>query len=504
MSLLLIVSNFGNPVIFQVSVEGICPRDCFLQSKTSDPLETHYFQSPKCPVSPVQQQAGSPELQNTSRETGEEEEVGSDSSALQMEETSVLTNGGLSEEEEDVLDSKSILPSSVLDQASVIADCFMGNQSRRSSLVSEDLGSFTCPSPSKENDIFKSPSSSLDEEHPTEMLTSSNPEPNTTSENICSTPENEHTMDILIKGEHRSTLSKQDRLLIHKIRRYYEHAEHQDANFSVQRRESLSYIPAGLVRQLSRQLNSIPQDQAVPLHRKVLSRNRPTSWSVFDLPGLEKSKNTKSLKITELQRPVKTPARSQSFTDGSSTEEEFISSSEMLKVWQDMEVEEENQKVNQSEKEKLNESVTQDVSFDTSEAKTTEQMPQILGESEISTPSNSSSLSSSTTTSPAMEGKSGPGSPSSKSPLSQETSRFSQSQLPKIISFQTSMAEDQILQDMGKMKNKVFQLARQYSQRIKNNRPTIWQRNRETANQLGFKSMPAVHEETMQPSNKGK
>lgn len=501
------MSHFGNTVIFQVNVEEICPLDCVLQAKTSDQLETHYFQSPKCPVSPVQQQAGSPELQDTSRKTGEEEEVGSDSSGLQVEETSVLTNGELSEEEEDVLDNKSILPSSVLNQASVIAECFIRNQSRRSSLVSEDLGSLTCPSPLTDNDIFKSPSSSVDEGHSTQMLASSKPEPNTNAEDICSTPEHDPTMDTLILGEHRSTLSKQDCLLIHKIRRYYEHAEHQDANFSVKRRESLSYIPAGLVRHLSQQLNSIPQDQASPVHRKDLSRNRPTSWSVFDLPGLEKSTNTETHKNTEQQGPVETPARSQSFTDGSSTEEEFISSSEMLKVWQDMEVEEENHKVNQSEKEKFNESrveVTQDISFDTSDAKTTKQLPQILGESEISTPSNSSSVSSPTTASPATEGKSGQESPPSKSPLSQERNRFSHSQLPKIISFQTSMAEDQILQDMGKMKNKVFQLARQYSQRIKNNRPTVWQRNRETANQQGFKNMPAVHEEKMQPSKEGK
>lgn len=480
------MSLFEKSVMFQVSVEEICPLDCVLQPETSDQLETHYFQSPKCPVSPGQQQTGSPELQDTSREIVEEEEVGS---------------------EEDVLDNKSILSSSMLDEASVLAECFMRNQSRQSSLVSEDLGSLTCPSPSTDNDIFKSPSSYVGEEHSTQMLASTSPEPNMNLEDICSTPEHEPTMDSLIEGECRSTLSKQDRLLIHKIRRYYEHAEHQDANFSVKRRESLSYIPAGLVRHLSRQLNSIPQDQAVPVHRKVLSRNRPTSWSVFDLPGLEKSTNTETQKKTELQRPVETPGKCQSFTDGSSTEEEFISSSEMLKVWQDREVEEENQKVNPSENENFNESrveVTQDISFDTSDAKTTEQLLQILGESEISTPSNSSSLSSPTTTSPAIEGKSGPGSPPSKSPLSQERNHFSHSQLPNIISFQTSIAEDQILQDMGKMKNKVFQLARQYSQRIKNNRPTVRQKNRETANQKGFKNMPPVPEEKMQPSKKGK
>ncbi|XP_026210806.1 pleckstrin homology domain-containing family G member 3 isoform X1 [Anabas testudineus] len=479
----------------QVSVEERSPLDCVLQAETTNQLEVLYSQSPnKCPASPVQLKAESPELQDTSRETGDEDEVGSDSSGVQAEETSVLTNGELSEEEEDVLDNKSILPSSVLDQASVIAECFVSNQSRRSSLVSEDLGSLTCPSPSTDNDTIKSPSFYVDEGHCIGMLASSNPEPNTTSEDICSTPEHEPTMDTFIEVERRSTLSKQDRLLIRKIRRYYEYAEHQDANFSVKRRESLSYIPAGLVRHLSRQLNSIPHDQAVPVHRKGLSQNRPTSWSVFDLPGLEKSTNTETRQKTELHCPEETVARSQSVTDGSSTEEEFRSSSEMQKVWQDMEMEEENQEVSQSERDTLSDSrveVTQDISFDTSDA--TKQLPQVLGESEMGE--------SPSTSSPAIEGTSDQDSNPRKSPLSH---RFSHSQLPKIISFRTSMDEDQILQDMGKMKNKVFQLARQYSQRIKNNRPLVWPRSQETGNQQGSKNMPAVHEEKMQLSKKGK
>uniref|UniRef100_A0A3B4WPX3 Uncharacterized protein n=1 Tax=Seriola lalandi dorsalis TaxID=1841481 RepID=A0A3B4WPX3_SERLL len=365
------------------------------------------------------------EPQDTSKETGEEEEAGSDSSGLQVEETSVLTNGEISEEEEDVLEHKSILPSSVLDQASVIAERFISSLSRRSSLVSEDLGSLACPSPSTDNDLFKSPSACMDLEKQTQMLASSTPEPQETSEANLSTPAHEPALDAVIEGERRSTLSKQDRLLIHKIRRYYEHAEHQDANFSIKRRESLSYIPAGLVRYLSRQLNSVPQEQAAPVHRKGLSRNRPTSWSVFDLPGLEKNRNTE-------------------------TQEEFRPSSDMLKVWQDMEMEEESQEVQQIEE---------------------EESPQILEESEISTASDSSSISSPNTTSPAVEGGSGEDPEPSNATMSQEKNHVNHDQLPKLISFRTSVDEDQILQDMGKMKNKVFQLARQYSQRIKNNRP---------------------------------
>ncbi|KAI3367841.1 hypothetical protein L3Q82_026663, partial [Scortum barcoo] len=478
----------------QVNAEELCPLDRVPQARKSDELEVLYSQCPESPVSPLQEEALTPEPQDTSRETGEEEEGESDSSGLQVEETSALTSGELSEEEEEShSDDKSILPSSVLDQASVIAERFISSLSRRSSLVSEDLGSLACPSPSVESDAFKSPSACMDFEKQTQMFASSSPELQETTEANLSTPANVSALEALIDGERRSTLSKQDRLLIHKIRRYYEHAEHQDANFSIKRRESLSYIPAGLVRHLSRQLNNVPQEHAIPVHRKGLSRNRPTSWSVFDLPGLDKSQNTDTPQKAELQGPAEAKTRSQSITDASTTEEEFRPASDMLKVWQDME--EETQEVQQTAEEKLNDSRS-----NTSEVKTSKQPPQILEESEISTASDGSSISSPTTTCLPVEGGSCPDSKTCGSP----TSQVNHGHLPKMISFRTSMEEDQILQDMGKMKNKVFQLARQYSQRIKNNRPIIWQRNRETANQQAFKNMSAVQEEKMQLRKKGK
>lgn len=478
--------------MFQVSVEELCPPDSAAEAKKSDRPEVHCSQYPESPVPPLQQEDDTPEPQDTSNETGEKEEGESDSSGLQVEETSMLTNGELSEEEEEVIsDSKSLLPSSVLDQASVIAEHFISSLSRRSSLVSEDLGSLACPSPSTENDAFKSPSACMDLEKQTQMLASSALEPQVTSVNL-STPTHEPALNSLVEGEGRSTLSKRDRLLIHKIRRYYEHAEHQDANFSIKRRESLSYIPAGLVRHLSRQLNGSPQKQAVQVHRKDLSRNRPTSWSVFDLPGLDKSRNIDAHQKPEPQRTAEVEAKSQSV---STTEEEFRPSADMLKVWEDMEMKEGNHEVQQIAEENLNDSkleATQDISSDTWDVKASAQPAQILEEPETNTASDGSSISSPTTTIPAVDGGS---CQTSKTPSSQEKSHFNRSHLPKIINFRTSMEEDQILQDMGKMKNKVFQLARQYSQRIKNNRPMVWQKNRETANQQSFKTMPAVQEE---------
>ncbi|KAK5857238.1 hypothetical protein PBY51_010496 [Eleginops maclovinus] len=481
----------------QANVEKLCPSDRVPQVRKSDQQEVHYPQRPESPSSLLQQDDDTQEPQDTSRETVEEEGE-SDSSFLQVEETSVLTNGELSEEEEEVLsDDKSILPSSVLDQASVIAERFISSLSRRSSLVSEDLGSIACPSPPVENEVFKSPSACMDLEQHAQMFAQASPEQQVTSEVGLSTPTNDPELNNLVEEELRSTLSNRDRLLIRKIRKYYEHAEHQDANFSIKRRESLSYIPAGLVRHLSRQLNSVPQEQATPVQRKGLSRNRPTSWSVFDLPGLEKNQSAGIPQKTETQRAVGAKARSQSISDASTTEEEFRPSSEMHKVWQEMEMAEENERVLQSAEETPNDSsldVAQDTSADLSEVKINRQPSLILEEYEISSTSDRSPISSPTTTFPAVEGGSSQDSTSCHADHAQQ---------PRITSLRASLDEDQILQDMGKMKNKVFQLARQYSQRIKNNRPLVWQRNREKVHQQAFKTLPAVEEEIMQLKKKG-
>ncbi|XP_029973153.1 pleckstrin homology domain-containing family G member 3-like isoform X4 [Salarias fasciatus] len=484
----------------QAAVQELHPPDGVPQEKDISHQEENDSQCPDSPVTRSEQETETPEPQDTSQETGEEE-GGSDSSGLPVEEASVLTNSELSEEEEEVLSgSKSILPSSVLDQASAIAEHFISSLSRRSSLVSEDLGSLACPSPSVDNDASQSPSAGMDLEKHSEMLLCSSPEPHATSKaDLSAPPLLEPGVEMLAEGECRSTLSKQDRLLIRKIRKYYEHAEHQDADFSIKRRESLSYIPAGLVRHLSRQLNSVPQEKAVPAPRKGLSRNRPTSWSVFDLPGLEKSRNTETQHRIEAQTSVETKARSHSVT-----EEEFRPSSDMLEVWRVMEAEEDSRETQQILEEKVTDShfeVMSDISSDSSHAKLTEQQFETIKECD---PTDRSSMSSPVPVSPAVEGGSAPDSKPSKNHTSSENHSANHSHLPKIISFRTGMDEDQILQDMGKMKNKVFQLARQYSQRIKNNRPMVWSRNRESANQQGVKSLSAVQEEKTQWRKRGK
>ncbi|MED6257777.1 hypothetical protein ATANTOWER_031229 [Ataeniobius toweri] len=467
----------------KVDVQELCHLDHFSQEEPINYLEvnnSHCFESTKSSSEP---ETETPESLDASRETGGDEEGESDSSGLQMEEMSVLMNGELSEEEEEMLsDNKSILPSSMLDRAGVITDHFISSLSHRSGVVSEDLSS-----PLLDKDSIQSLSAYIDMGKQTQKpLNSSSPEQQTTSKADLSGPEPD-----LTEGEHRSTLSKKDRLLIHKIRQYYDHAEHQDANFSLKRRESLSYIPAGLVRNLSRQLNDIPKEKVGPVYRKGLSKNRPTSWSVFDLPGIEKSKKS------EPQSSVDTNFQSNSVTEAF-TAEEFRSSSEMLKVWELMETEEEIQEVKQAAKEKVDSQIVE-ISLDTSEIKSSNQPPVIVEEPETSTATDTCHMSSPTTSSPTPERDSAQGLKPCMSLSFQENDNFHPSHLPKSISFQNTIDEDQILQDMGKMKNKVFHLARQYSQRIKNNRPTVWQRSRQTAN---LEDVTVVHKDKLRKKGK--
>ncbi|XP_026147389.1 pleckstrin homology domain-containing family G member 3 isoform X4 [Carassius auratus] len=288
------------------------------------------------------------------------------SSLLQQEDTP----GESSEEEEDVEekpDSNSILPSSVLDKASAIAEHFVCS-ARRSSVSTEEMRSLGCVSPHLPIRTGSAPS--LGDAHGSQHASTCSE-----SHGVPLTQETLASVDFMIgsSGEESlfdpdrsiykrrdSVLSKQEQLLIDKIRSYYENAEHQDATFSLKRRESLTYIPSGLVRNSVSRLNSIPKDKGL-----ALEKTTSTSGPVTDHNSL-----TESLLVTSalsktntnpatLEQPV--IAASTDFSrhdgnidmfdsnvdgsikpqsiDGSHEEEVFRPSSEMIKVWQDMEKE---------------------------------------------------------------------------------------------------------------------------------------------------------------------
>ncbi|XP_018583106.1 pleckstrin homology domain-containing family G member 3 isoform X2 [Scleropages formosus] len=419
------------------------------------------------------------------------------------------------EEEEEVgpdLEPARILPPSVLDQASVIAERFANNLSRRESLLTDETRSVSCSSPRPASRSRCGSSLSIS----TEAQEKANLHPSTSSEQLQdpTTPGTEPTtfspstdnIFEIDRGSQRrrdSTLSKRDQLLIDKIRSYYEHAEHQDASFSLKRRESLTYIPVGLVRNLSSRLNSIPKVEEATMEKKSTPSTRPPSWTVFNLPGLNNDQRRERAD-SKAEKSQRTKPPAQEVSEIAIGDEEFRPSSEMIKVWQNME----NDLVfNDPSKEHLVSPKAQEVSC-SSQSLSLRSLPNnssqysepllILEDPDLSTISEESS-----TVSP-LRGSEGVGAGLVQTDGPQEDGRVPRAPIPRVITLGTEVEEELLMQDMEKMKNKVFQLARQYSQRIKNSHPMVRQRIRETESQLLKKNLPSVQEERSDVDDKGK
>ncbi|XP_067273501.1 pleckstrin homology domain-containing family G member 3 [Pseudorasbora parva] len=276
------------------------------------------------------------------------------------------TPGDSSEEEEDVeekSESTSILPSSVLDKASAIAEHFVCT-TRRSSVSTDEIHSLGCPSPllpSRTGSTL-----SLGDAHGRQHRLASTCSPE--SHCIPLTQEALASVDFTIgsSGENRlfdadgslnrrrdSVLSRQDQLLIDKIRSYYENAEHQDATFSLKRRESLTYIPSGLVRNSVSRFNSIPNDKGLALEKTSSTFGSDKAIeSLFVTSTLSETNltaNSASLEQPVISAPTDftrydldvdgfiKPSTSVYYQTENHPEEIFLPSSEMIKVWQDME-----------------------------------------------------------------------------------------------------------------------------------------------------------------------
>ncbi|XP_019307109.2 pleckstrin homology domain-containing family G member 3 isoform X7 [Panthera pardus] len=244
------------------------------------------------------------------------------------------------EEEEDVgatQESESLLPPSVLDQASIIAERFVSSFSRRSSLALEDGKASGFGSPrltSRSSSVLSlegsekgsarrgSTTDALSSQPPPEVdsgvgvATESSPSVNGTEPPSPGCPAEPDRSSCKKK---ESALSTRDRLLLDKIKSYYENAEHHDAGFSIRRRESLSYIPKGLVRNSVSRFNSLPRPDPEPTaplgHRRQVG-SRPASWAMFDLPG---------------------PGQVSAGEPAPITDAEFRPSSEIVKIWEGME-----------------------------------------------------------------------------------------------------------------------------------------------------------------------
>uniref|UniRef100_A0A3P9NCW0 Pleckstrin homology domain-containing family G member 3-like n=1 Tax=Poecilia reticulata TaxID=8081 RepID=A0A3P9NCW0_POERE len=178
--------------------------------------------------------------------------------------------------------SPSILPSSVLDKASAIAQHF--TSIKRGSLAQDDARSLGCPSPrlpSRTGSMLSLRSESADRPLRLNSNSSDPPEAFGGADLSLLSPRDDSLFepDRSVRRRRDSTLSKQDQLLIGKIKSYYENAENQDASFGLRRRESLTYIPSGLVRSSVSRFNSIPRvetAQSNPPASRQISRSQKT------------------------------------------------------------------------------------------------------------------------------------------------------------------------------------------------------------------------------------
>ncbi|XP_023582045.1 pleckstrin homology domain-containing family G member 3 isoform X1 [Trichechus manatus latirostris] len=404
-----------------------------------------------------------------------------------------------SEEEEDMgvtQEPESLLPPSVLDQASVIAERFVSSFSRRSSLALEDGKSsgFETPQPvSRSSSMLslegseKGPAQysgitdSLSSQLPSEVVTSvgvaaeSSPSINGTeppSPGCLAEPDQSSCK------KKELLLSTQDRLLLDKIKSYYENAEHHDAGFSIRRRESLSYIPKGLVRNSVSRFNSLPRpdpEPVAPLGHKRQAGSRPASWALFDLPG---------------------PGQACTGDPAPITDAEFRPSSEIAKIWEGME--------SSAGSPRNGSGQGQANGFDLHEPLFILEEHELGAITEESTTASPESASPTERPSPAHLAR-------ELKELVKELSSSGQGELvaplhPRIV--QLSHVMDSHVSE--RVKNKVYQLARQYSLRIKSNKsamarlPLQWEK---TVPEKNGKSstIPCLQEEVGEPlRDKGK
>ncbi len=467
---------------------------------------------PRISVSPQRSEEPTPE-----RDPDPTEEL---SSATPDSDSKTLSSGESSEDEEDEKgasqkegEATSILPSSVLDKASAIAQHFT-NSIKRGSLAQDDARSLGCASPRLLSRTGSSLSLSLSTEPADRPLRLNS---------VCSDPAETFGITDLtllsprddslfdadrgIRRRRDSTLSKQDQLLIGKIKSYYENAENQDATFSLQRRESLTYIPTGLVRSSVSRFNSIPSDETIqtnPLTSTISSSLDPSSAESHSaLPTDTRSHMVFSDSLDSLKSDQRSadPEDSQSVRDNPSEDEEFRPSSEMIKIWQMMEREisrshSEDRGREQSREAPRNSRVTNVDLSDT--AKIPNKSCDLeSGASDLSTITEESM--SPSPLKPKASGVTQTGSLKGALKVFGEEAVVLRAPVPRVAQLKAEAeggrpSEDSNqLDDVDKTKSKVLHLARQYSQRIKTTKPVVRQRSQGIL--ISKKSLPCVVEE---------
>ncbi|XP_056402043.1 pleckstrin homology domain-containing family G member 3 [Hyla sarda] len=410
------------------------------------------------------------------------------------------------EEETGIHESSSILPPSVLDQASVIAERFLSNHSRRSSLALDDgkvIGYITPRHLSRSSSLINldGTDKSLCQYGSSDFLKSHQvvlpngemayAEPSLSKVNSVESVFEEKDRPVCKPRE--SILSFQDQQLIDKIKTYYDKAEHQDASFSIKRRESLTYIPTGVVKNSIFKINSLPRyDGHLSSYRRqriesssgsIAREGRQHTAHVDTSTTVEAGGNANSTQHTQ---PSGTSAKSEDLDmPPPVSDEEFRSSSEMVKVWEEMEKERGYRTNEDSVSHPGKTPLSIENPMDSHEPLI------ILEESDLSTIKE--------------ESQNNTPDPSSPEQLrnQQETMNFGNQDYKTPVKDHPTLAELASYMDVNlpeNIKNRVYQLARQYSQRIKCNKPVAHRRLREIEDDMRRGSLPSVKEE----KNEGK
>ncbi|XP_018414777.1 PREDICTED: pleckstrin homology domain-containing family G member 3 [Nanorana parkeri] len=474
-----------------------------MEKDNSEPV-AHLVNSSEIPLEAPLEPSKETETVEEDRETDSDTHDPLDNGATENAEDSKTFSSEEDEEEAVVHETTSILPPSVLDQASVIAERFVNSFSRRSSLALEDGKVIGCTTPkltSRSSSLInlncteKTPYPNGNSDFPDSHIDVNGDIDDTNTETMLMKV---NSMENVFEEKERSTykrresiLSSQDRELIEKIKTYYDKAEHQDASFSIKRRESLSYIPTGLVRNSIFMINSLPRHEIIQGNHtgqrmesnssnSKVGNSRPVSFE--DTSTLINERDTNwftqhtgpALKNSISEQPVPI------------SDEEFQSPTEMVKVWEEIEKRGSWNKKDAHELRK-DQKATLDIYEDTTETDVESNEPLIIvEESDLSTITEESQTSTpeGTNTEHLID-------PTNHTDFSDQDYKTPVRLHPTILELANCMDEDLT----EKMKNKVYQLARQYSQRIKCNKPVPHRRLREIEEDIRRGSLPSVQEE---------
>ncbi|XP_061610225.1 pleckstrin homology domain-containing family G member 3-like isoform X2 [Phyllopteryx taeniolatus] len=311
--------------------EPVGPEAACEQLSTEEEALGSLLPPESCPLS---ERAGSEDLKPAQVPVCAEDPL----SATPESESKPGSSGESSEDEDGEKEADgngSILPSSVLDKAGTIAEHF--SSVKRGAPGQDDVCS---PGASPRLPVATRGHLGFSAKH-------AGPGPSSPLNSVGSDLSEADRMLLSPRGDARfdedsgvlrrrdSTLSSQDQLLIGKIKMYYEKAENQEAGFGLRRRESLTYIPAGLVKTSVSRLNSIPA-QTEPLPPAVDSSSLPSD-SKGRMVSSDSLDGQRSAGLQNSGLLVKGFSRSRAQRQQNAEDEDFRPSSEMLKVWQAME-----------------------------------------------------------------------------------------------------------------------------------------------------------------------